>query len=85
MSYDNEGPGFRCTVCGFDWPLIEDYRTCPSCLLKTDKSSNIEPMSEEEAEGLKNHFEFERFYEEWDEAQPPERLETHGLPSYKSK
>lgn len=81
--FDGEGPGRRCTICGIDWPMIDEYRQCPSCLEPTDKCSNITPISEAEAEMLKVQCEFERFYEEWDETHSPERLSTVGLPDYR--
>ena len=78
-----EGPGFRCSICSIDWPLIEFYRVCPSCLEPTDKCSNIEPLSQQEALSEKSKLDFERFYEEWDGSMPPDRLDPLGLPDYK--
>lgn len=76
--------GLRCTICGLDWPLMDDYKICPSCLEKTHKFSETHPMQERDAALLKLECEFERFYQEWDETHSPERLEPAGLPEYKS-
>jgi hypothetical protein len=44
--------------------------------------SNIKAMSKEEAHSLRNHFDFDRFYEQWDESHSPKRLSTEGLEHY---
>lgn len=61
----------RCSICGLDWPVAAEYQKCPSCLEKTDRISNCDPMSDDDAHSLKAHYDFERFYEEWDDKQPP--------------
>lgn len=78
-------PARRCSICGTDWPLDDAYEMCPSpnCVgLKTDPVSNITPLPDAEALSMKNHFDFERFYEKWDESQPASRLSTEGMKEY---
>lgn len=64
----------RCSLCSYDWPDERDYKVCPSCGEKTDRCRDVTPMDEEEAASLKSHFDFERFYEDYDERMPAERL-----------
>jgi hypothetical protein len=68
-------PTLRCTMCALNWPLDEDYELCPSCLEPTDRIGNVKAMPEDEALAMKIDYDFERFYEDWDEKHPPERLE----------
>lgn len=67
-------PARRCSICAINWPLTGEYKKCPACLEETSRIGNIRAIDDDEAQSLKNHFEFDRFYEEWDENQPPERL-----------
>lgn len=64
----------RCSICALDWPPYEGFLECPSCGEPTTPFSHMIPMSVEEAQRLKLHYEFEAFYEKWDSSRPPERL-----------
>lgn len=63
----DEGPddtwGYRCTICNLDFPPDERFALCPSCEQPTHPGSNLNPMPMAEAMSLKNHAEFERYYE----------------------
>lgn len=65
---------YRCSICTIDWPLKKEFKRCPQCELTTTRFYNITPISSEEAESLKLHAEFERFYAKWDEEHSPDRL-----------
>lgn len=64
----------RCSICGINWPMRREYDPCPQCLTPIDRGSlNATPIDEEEAKSLKNHAEFERYYEEREERRRRER------------
>lgn len=69
-------PTLRCSICALNWPVDEDdYSECPQCGQPTSPISNVKSMPKAEAKSLKLHLDFERFYDEWDAEQPPERLD----------
>jgi hypothetical protein len=56
----------RCSNCGLNWPDVwKDYRKCPKCEGDLDPSGS-DPMEDDEARSLKNHLEFERYWEKWE-------------------
>lgn len=68
-------PAFRCSICGFNWPVDREFQKCASCGEKCDAVGNIDSMPDDEAWSLKNNYDFDRFYEEWDRTRDPKRLE----------
>lgn len=57
-------PALRCTFCANDYPVHSDYEICPICEEPTNGFRNIKAMPNEEARSIKNHADFERYYEE---------------------
>jgi hypothetical protein len=64
--------GRRCDSGCESWPDTEKYAKCPVCGEKTKRFSNLEPLTQKEA----NAREFELFYERWDAEHDPSRLEA---------
>lgn len=69
--------GWRCLPCGVTWPVEGRLFNlpfninfnprygpeCPVCKERTTYGSNLTPISLEEAWSLKNHADFERYFE----------------------
>lgn len=68
------GRSLRCSLCSLNWPFTEAYAECPQCGDETSTMYRAEPMDADEARSLAAHATFERYYEEYDAQQPPERL-----------
>lgn len=70
----------RCPICLTSWPVDDQFQTCPgeNCEFEdTDLISNVRPsMSLEDALVEKKRLDFDRFYEEWDASQDPDRLKV---------
>ena len=62
--------GRRCDVGCESWPDSDRYKTCPICNEEATRFSNLQPLTQEEA----NAREFELFYERWDGEHDPSRL-----------
>lgn len=75
--YDDDEIARRCSLCAIDWPDDKTYKICPSCEDEggTDRCRDVTPLSDDEALSMKLHFEFERFYEEYDADADPSRLD----------
>lgn len=56
----------HCSTCDIDWPNQgDDYGKCPVCQKWTYVKSGVYPMDAEIARSMKNHAEFDRYYQGW--------------------
>lgn len=74
--YDDDDVARRCSMCAIDWPDTKEYKICPSCLDEdgTDRCRDVTPLDDDDARSKRLHFEFERYYEEYDAEADPARL-----------
>ena len=54
---------YRCSICNVNWPMVREYRLCPSCRAATWHSTGV-PIDEDEARSIDLHAQFERFYDQ---------------------
>lgn len=54
--------GRRCSIGCETWPDQVIYSCCPTCGEETKRYKNVTPLSEEEAQSILSHIEFERYY-----------------------
>ncbi len=66
---------FRCSTCSIDWPMKPPYRNCIGCGEPTSGMSRVEPLDDDEAQYLANHFRFERYYAARELKQPEQATE----------
>jgi hypothetical protein len=57
----------RCETCDLNWPNSWEFRTCFNCG-KDIVSAHGTPMSEGEAQSVRKHVAFERYYAEREHA-----------------
>lgn len=57
--------GRRCEIGCASWPDKAIYMTCPQCGSKTVRFSNVHPMTDEEAESILLHQQFDAYYAKW--------------------
>jgi hypothetical protein len=58
-------PGRRCALGCESWPDEAIYSRCPVCGQPTERVSNLEPLSDEDARSILLHAEFEKYYEKY--------------------
>jgi hypothetical protein len=51
----------RCSTCGISWP--SKYSRCYQCGGPVDRIPREPTITDEEAESMKNHYEFDRYLE----------------------
>jgi len=54
--------GWRCSICGVTWPWTFP-RKCYRCGGKTDPCQNRPTITEDEAQSMRNHYNFDRYLE----------------------
>lgn len=60
---DDRGLGRRCAIGCQTWPDHKQYALCPTCGERTRRFRGVSPLSEEEAQSIKNHADFETYLE----------------------
>lgn len=67
-------PARRCAIGCESWPDKPLYAKCPVCGEETRRISNINSLSDDEAQSILLHTEFERYYQRYCEqkGQPSE-------------
>lgn len=52
----------RCSIHGLNWPMDDEYKSCPLCEEPTSVIKDAEPMDPAEAHSLAAHARFDRYY-----------------------
>lgn len=53
----------RCSIHGYDFPPREEFTVCPECGEETRPFFRADPMTDEEANSIKSHADFEAYLE----------------------
>lgn len=59
-------PARRCSDCATNWPVGDEFKKCPRCLIETDYMTGAKAIGIDQARSIANHAEFERYYERHD-------------------